>query len=296
MDNINYVSAIKYNNDYADKYNLQARAAREISAKFNLNPSLLYDAMNAANIYLPIAKQYILSKQSNSGNMQYLLTQAIKLKKFSALIDLLSINKALVKLSNVKNDDLNEDLIPGGKGDNKTIIDIAKKHNLSKELIEKQLQVGIEVEKEHTHNEEYAWEIAVDHLTEVGDYYIRLIRSGLVDELNALQLYKELDLDKEFIRTKIKAENKSNIKLRSLIEAIQKRPLYQIAADIKKDWKNVNYAAKPYLDAMFSLDKITDNYYYDSAKSIVLYFLSNASQWKGDKAKEIKLELKSILK
>ena len=70
------------------------------------------------------------------------------------------------------------------------------------------------------------------------------------------------------------------------------RPLYMIASDIRDNWKPVNYAAKPYLDAMFELNKITDNYINDSGKSVVLYFLSNASSWKGEHARRIKAELK----
>jgi len=74
------------------------------------------------------------------------------------------------------------------------------------------------------------------------------------------------------------------------------RPIYEIARDIRKDWKNVSPYAKPYLDAMFSLDSIEDNYYFDSAKSVVLYFLSNASTWRGETAKRIKAELKAMTK
>jgi hypothetical protein len=70
------------------------------------------------------------------------------------------------------------------------------------------------------------------------------------------------------------------------------RPLSQIAADIRKDWRRPNYAAVPYLDAMASLNDIGDNYFADSAKSIVLYFLGNASTWRGPVAKAIKGELK----
>jgi hypothetical protein len=74
------------------------------------------------------------------------------------------------------------------------------------------------------------------------------------------------------------------------------RPLYEIAQDIRRDWgANVNYAAKPYLDAMRELTSITDQYYEDSAKSIVAYFLSNASSWRGETAKAIKAELKALL-
>jgi hypothetical protein len=47
---------------------------------------------------------------------------------------------------------------------------------------------------------------------------------------------------------------------------------------------------------MESLDKITDNFMFDSGKSIVLYFLSNATGWRGETAKRIKKELKDMLK
>lgn len=77
-------------------------------------------------------------------------------------------------------------------------------------------------------------------------------------------------------------------------DTINHRSLSVIARDIKTNWPKVNYAAQPYLDAMFSLDKITDKYYLDSAHSIVVYFLANAGTWKGDKAKAIKAELKLI--
>lgn len=74
------------------------------------------------------------------------------------------------------------------------------------------------------------------------------------------------------------------------------RPLYQIATEIRKDWgAKVNFAAKPYLEAMGGLTNVTDSYGMDSAKSVVLYFLSNAGTWKGDKAKEIKAELKKMV-
>lgn len=79
-----------------------------------------------------------------------------------------------------------------------------------------------------------------------------------------------------------------------LREAAQTRPLHEIASEIRKDWKNVNFAAKPYLEAMSELDKITDDYGADSAKSIVAYFLGNAGSWKGEVAKRIKTELKKM--
>lgn len=75
------------------------------------------------------------------------------------------------------------------------------------------------------------------------------------------------------------------------------RPLHVIANEIRTDWGNrINFAAKPYLDAMLCLDRITDTYGADSAKSVVLYFLSNASTWRGDTARRVKAELKAMCK
>lgn len=73
------------------------------------------------------------------------------------------------------------------------------------------------------------------------------------------------------------------------------RPLYEIAKEIRKDWgSKINFGAKQYLDALSTLDNVTDTYIMDSGKSIIIYFLSNASSWRGDTAKRIKAELKKI--
>jgi hypothetical protein len=73
------------------------------------------------------------------------------------------------------------------------------------------------------------------------------------------------------------------------------RKLYEIAHDIRSDWQPVYFGAKPYLNALFSLESINDNYHEDTAKSVVRYFLGNAQTWRGDVAKRIKSELKDML-
>lgn len=79
------------------------------------------------------------------------------------------------------------------------------------------------------------------------------------------------------------------------------RKLSTIAEEILKDitngpWsKHAAFYAAPYISAMLAMDKITDKYYLDSGKSVVLYFLSNASTWRGETARRIKLELKGML-
>ena len=67
-----------------------------------------------------------------------------------------------------------------------------------------------------------------------------------------------------------------------------------IAREISQNWKNVNYAAKPYLQAMLYVDQATDKYGYDSADSLVRYFLGNAAGYRGDAAKAHKAALKLI--
>ena len=48
------------------------------------------------------------------------------------------------------------------------------------------------------------------------------------------------------------------------------RPIYIIAREITNDWSKINCGAKPYLDAMFTLNSMSDNYGYDSAISIIM--------------------------
>jgi hypothetical protein len=73
------------------------------------------------------------------------------------------------------------------------------------------------------------------------------------------------------------------------------RPLSTIARDIKRAWPKVYFAAAPYLAAMEYLDNIDGAYMYDDARSIVRYFLANASTFRGDAAKALKAELKALL-
>jgi len=73
------------------------------------------------------------------------------------------------------------------------------------------------------------------------------------------------------------------------------RAISTIARDIRADWKKPYFGAVPYLDAMQGLQSINDKYGWDDARGIVLYFLSNATAWRGDKARAIKAELKGLL-
>ena len=74
------------------------------------------------------------------------------------------------------------------------------------------------------------------------------------------------------------------------------RDISAIAIEIAANWKNVYFGAEPYLNAMFSLESITDMYGMDTADSVIRCFLSNATYWRGDTARRIKAELKMMLK
>jgi len=73
------------------------------------------------------------------------------------------------------------------------------------------------------------------------------------------------------------------------------RPIYEIANEIRADWKKPYFGAVPYLEALETLKSASDSYYYDSGKSVILYFLANASTWRGDVAKRVKAELKQTI-
>lgn len=77
------------------------------------------------------------------------------------------------------------------------------------------------------------------------------------------------------------------------------RSISLIARDImRSDWyrSNSSIYARDYIQAMELLNKITDQYFADSAASVVRYALSNMSTWRGDQARAIKAELKDLLK
>lgn len=73
--------------------------------------------------------------------------------------------------------------------------------------------------------------------------------------------------------------------------------LAQIATHIRNDWKNVYFGAVPYLDAMSTIDTVKDEGYgFDMPNEQILYFLSNASSWRGETARTVKAELKRRIK
>jgi hypothetical protein len=99
-------------------------------------------------------------------------------------------------------------------------------------------------------------------------------------------------------RVKIMKPTIGNIMTKTEIN-YSKKSLSEIAAIIAKDWQaqgGIYFGARPYLDAMFSLNTIEDKFYQDDGRSIVAYLLCNSQNWKGQVAREIKKYLKNLIK
>jgi len=77
---------------------------------------------------------------------------------------------------------------------------------------------------------------------------------------------------------------------------LQNKPLSYTAQIIRANWTNPSPHAVPYIAAMAQLNSINDNYYADSAESVVMRFLCNAQTWRGDTARLVKAHLKSLVK
>ena len=69
----------------------------------------------------------------------------------------------------------------GFKG-HKSVEEIAKKHKVSPSIIQKQLEMGMKVEHEHTTDNDAAMDIALQHLDEIPNYYSKLKKVEKVKE------------------------------------------------------------------------------------------------------------------
>ena len=69
---------------------------------------------------------------------------------------------------------VNENELIGGKADDLTPKDIAKKFKVSVKYIKDQIKQGKKIESEHTNDEKKQYEISIDHVSEFPDYYERI--------------------------------------------------------------------------------------------------------------------------
>lgn len=75
-----------------------------------------------------------------------------------------------------------------------------------------------------------------------------------------------------------------------------KRPLHEVARDIRKAWPRPYFAASPYLEALRDIASTDERFYHETGASVVRGFLANAQTFRGPMAKALKGELKEHLK
>jgi len=66
-------------------------------------------------------------------------------------------------------------------------------------------------------------------------------------------------------------------------------PLHQLARMVRREWgSKVYFGAVPYLDALGGVETAGDFFGLDSAQYLIMYLLSNATTWRGARARQVK--------
>jgi len=130
--------------------------------------------------------------------------------------------------------EVNEDLIEGGKSDNISNKQIAKKKHISVDDLEDKIEKGVKVQREHTTDKKKQEEIAKDHIIEFKGYY---------EALNYMEVILKFDEERE-VENKLSDDDKDKIN------------------DILKTTKNKNYKKVfvKILEAVKVESKVVENY------------------------------------
>lgn len=141
---------------------------------------------------------------------------------------------------------MSKDKIKGGKADKLSVEDIAKKHDVTIDSIEIQIEMGKKIEMEHVDSEDLAEEIAMDHLDEIPDYYTRLKKMEK-------EAKKELNLEaKKFMALAgIKEGDKKFLNNESYQENISKATIKESMGDITPgEWAQIQSERQPSRDQL----------------------------------------------
>jgi hypothetical protein len=113
-----------------------------------------------------------------------------------------------------------EQQLKGGKADKMSVADIAKKHGVSVEAIEKEIEIGMKVESEHTPSKGKEREISMDHITEDPVYYSDPITGLIAKEKEAEKRMEKVNESKRFMALAgIKEGDKKFLKNESFSES-----------------------------------------------------------------------------
>lgn len=144
--------------------------AKELVNTTNIKGMTAITLKNAANTDLKLFEEYLreISEQAWDPNSR---TETINAYG-KELVDISM--KLFSKPTNYNYISLDEQKIRGGKADKLSLEDIAKKFDIEVSKLKRELNMGVKVEMEHTKNRATAKDIAMDHLSEIPDYYTRL--------------------------------------------------------------------------------------------------------------------------
>ena len=138
--------------------------------------------VEASNVYKILTSGTKLSKEDKKELVKFAITlgkTAIFLLPGGS-IPMLAYNIINNKIKNqepeeiMESEEINKNKLVGGKADNSTIEDIAKKFRVTVKYLKQQLKKGMKIESEHTNDKEKQKEIAEDHLSEFPNYYEEL--------------------------------------------------------------------------------------------------------------------------
>ncbi len=153
-----------------------------------------------------------------------------------------------------------DDEIAGGKADDLTPGDIAKKHNVKTEVIKKQLEKGKKVEMEHTNIPKLSKEISMDHLEEIPKYYDKLA-----------------DMEKKALKEELRAKKVNESESINVIEILLGFFLYQALADVPlKEWPA--YFAENAKSILIDFVRFANNYRYNIDAQMLEYKFDNLLQ------------------
>jgi hypothetical protein len=117
----------------------------------------------------------------------------------------------------------------GFKG-HKSVEEIAKKHKVSPSIIQKQLEMGMKVEHEHTTDNDEAMDIALQHLDEIPNYYSKLKKMEKVKEE-----WTELhDANGETFAHVVDIIKGSDYKFKSFTQPINEDAIEELESGLKK--------------------------------------------------------------
>lgn len=138
-----------------------------------------------------LAASIVQSKMGSTSNQTKIYRESVESKANSEWVEKAELDK---KPKKIKEDKIGKQ--------SPSVEDIAKKHGLTVDQVNAQLDKGVPVEREHTNSDEEAREIARDHVHEFPDYYDRLDKM----EKNAKKDIKEgYDPEKEILKNRIEA-------------------------------------------------------------------------------------------